>query len=136
MTEKEKQSGSILVVDDEESLRNTFHFFLSRQGYDPVLTTATFDEALSVLQERSVDLIVSDIVLENSTGIDLLKQQIRMATDAELGLTQDDVKMRGHALECRINAENPERDFLPCPGRIFSNGNSSSRMDGSRTSSR
>ena len=81
MTEKDKQSGSILVVDDEESLRNTFHFFLSREGYDPVITTPTFDEALSVLQERSVDLIVSDIVLEASTGIDLLKQTRKMGID-------------------------------------------------------
>ena len=81
MTDKDRQFGSILVVDDEESLRNTFHFFLSREGYDPVLTTATFDEALSILQERSVDLIVSDIVLESSSGIDLLKHTRKMGID-------------------------------------------------------
>jgi acetyl-CoA carboxylase biotin carboxylase subunit len=53
------------------------------------------------------------------TGIDLVKWQIAVAAGVPLDFGQDDVVLRGHALECRINAENPSRDFMPCPGRIF-----------------
>jgi acetyl-CoA carboxylase biotin carboxylase subunit len=57
-------------------------------------------------------------VTEMVTNIDLIKEQIRIAAGEKLGYTQKDIKMRGHALECRINAEDPERDFIPCPGVI------------------
>lgn len=66
-------AGSILVVDDEESLRETFHFFLTREGYDPVITCAGYDQALAIIATEKIDLIISDIVLEKSSGIDLLK---------------------------------------------------------------
>ncbi len=65
--------GSILVVDDEESLRETFHFFLTREGYSPVLTAASLEEAVAILRSEKIDLTISDIVLEKSSGIDLLK---------------------------------------------------------------
>ncbi len=81
MESKQKQSGSILVVDDEDSLRDTFHFFLTREGYEPVLTVATFKEALSILRNQPVDLVLSDIVLEGSSGIDLLKYTRRLGID-------------------------------------------------------
>jgi acetyl-CoA carboxylase biotin carboxylase subunit len=69
--------------------------------------------------EMNTRIQVEHPVTEMVTGIDLVKQQIQLAAGQELELTQQDVKMTGHAIECRINAENPERDFLPCPGRIF-----------------
>jgi len=81
MESRQKQSGSILVVDDEDSLRDTFHFFLTREGYEPVLTVAGFKEALSILQSQTVDLVLSDIVLEGSSGIDLLKYSRRLGID-------------------------------------------------------
>ena len=65
--------GSILVVDDETSLRETFHFFLTREGYAPVLTAAGYEQALALIRTEKIDLIISDIVLEKSSGIDLLK---------------------------------------------------------------
>jgi hypothetical protein len=52
------------------------------------------------------------------TGIDLLKAQIRVAAGEKLDLKQADIKPRGHAIECRINAEDPDANFRPCPGRI------------------
>ena len=52
------------------------------------------------------------------TGIDLIKEQIRIADGQRLSFTQEDVKLTGHAIECRINAENPEKNFRPCPGTI------------------
>ena len=51
------------------------------------------------------------------TGVDLVKQQIRIASGEGLNIAQDDIVIRGHAIECRINAEDPET-FLPSPGRV------------------
>jgi acetyl-CoA carboxylase biotin carboxylase subunit len=51
------------------------------------------------------------------TGIDLVREQIRIATGAPLAFTQDQIAFSGHAIECRINAENPET-FMPSPGRV------------------
>ena len=52
------------------------------------------------------------------TGIDLIKEQIRIANGGELTFRQEDIRMTGHAIECRINAEIPERNFTPSAGRI------------------
>jgi acetyl-CoA carboxylase biotin carboxylase subunit len=52
------------------------------------------------------------------TGIDLIQQQILVASGEKLAFSQGDIRCQGSAIECRINAEDPERDFLPSPGRI------------------
>jgi acetyl-CoA carboxylase biotin carboxylase subunit len=57
-------------------------------------------------------------VTEFVTGIDLVHLQIRIAEGAPLPFTQEDIRLRGHAIECRIYAEDPEKDFLPSPGKI------------------
>lgn len=57
-------------------------------------------------------------VTELVTGIDLVKEQIRIAAGEKLGLHQSDIHLTGHAMEVRINAENPEKNFAPCPGTI------------------
>ncbi|HID69291.1 MAG TPA: sigma-54-dependent Fis family transcriptional regulator [Desulfobacterales bacterium] len=64
----------ILVIDDEESLRHTFKIFLKREGYGPVILASNFEEAVAELTTQSFDLIISDIVLGGSSGIDLLKR--------------------------------------------------------------
>jgi acetyl-CoA carboxylase biotin carboxylase subunit len=51
-------------------------------------------------------------------GLDLIAEQIQVAQGEKLQLTQEQVKLQGHAIECRINAEDPDRDFRPAPGRI------------------
>ncbi|MBF2017732.1 MAG: acetyl-CoA carboxylase biotin carboxylase subunit [Rivularia sp. T60_A2020_040] len=68
--------------------------------------------------EMNTRIQVEHPVTEMITGIDLVVEQIRIAMGEKLSLTQDQVVLRGHAIECRINAEDPDHDFRPCPGRI------------------
>ena len=68
--------------------------------------------------EMNTRIQVEHPVTEMITGIDLILEQIRVADDAELAISQDDVKFLGHAIECRINAENPV-SFRPSPGKIL-----------------
>jgi acetyl-CoA carboxylase biotin carboxylase subunit len=67
--------------------------------------------------EMNTRLQVEHPVSEMISGIDLVREQIRIAAGAELGYTQEDIRFQGHAIECRVNAENPVT-FTPSPGRI------------------
>ena len=68
--------------------------------------------------EMNTRVQVEHPVTEVATGIDIIKQQIAIASTGNTDLTQDDVKPRGHAIECRINAEDPSKNFQPSPGII------------------
>ncbi|GMQ64886.1 acetyl-CoA carboxylase biotin carboxylase subunit [Vallitalea maricola] len=68
--------------------------------------------------EMNTRIQVEHPVTEMVTGIDLIKEQIRIADGEKLNYTQKDVKIKGHAIECRINAENPSKGFRPSPGDI------------------
>jgi len=68
--------------------------------------------------EMNTRIQVEHPITEEVTGFDLVKAQIRIADGFEIGITQDEVEYRGHAIECRINAENPNENFRPSPGRI------------------
>ncbi len=67
--------------------------------------------------EMNTRVQVEHPVTEMITGIDIVKQQLLIAAGEELAFKQDDIKIRGHAIECRINAEDPYK-FLPCPGKV------------------
>ncbi|MEG2377398.1 MAG: acetyl-CoA carboxylase biotin carboxylase subunit [Clostridia bacterium] len=68
--------------------------------------------------EMNTRIQVEHPVTEMVTGIDIVREQIRIASGEELGYTQNDIHLDGHAIECRINAEDPARAFAPCPGKI------------------
>jgi len=68
--------------------------------------------------EMNTRIQVEHPITEMITRIDLVKQQLKIAAGEKLEFTQDDIKIKGHAIECRVNAEDPEHDFRPCPGTI------------------
>ena len=65
--------------------------------------------------EMNTRIQVEHPVTEWVTGVDLVKEQIRIASGQKLSYTQEDIRLTGHAIECRINAENPEKGFRPSP---------------------
>jgi acetyl-CoA carboxylase biotin carboxylase subunit len=85
----------------------TFEFLVDRDG------NYYFMEANTRIQ-------VEHPVTEEVTGVDLVQEQLKIAAGEKLSFTQDDIKFSGHTFECRINAEDPERNFAPTPGRITS----------------
>ena len=82
--------------------------------------------------EMNTRIQVEHPITEAITGVDLVKQQIKVAAGEKLDYSQDDIQVNGHAIECRINAENPLKDFKPNPGKIVgyrSPGGIGVRMD-------
>ncbi len=69
--------------------------------------------------EMNTRIQVEHPVTEMVTGLDLLKEQIRIAGGEAISFRQQDVQVKGHAIECRINAEDPEKDFAPAPGEVL-----------------
>lgn len=68
--------------------------------------------------EMNTRIQVEHPVTEMVTGLDLIKEQLRVASGLPLSIKQEDIVIRGHAIECRINAENPKKNFMPCPGLV------------------
>lgn len=68
--------------------------------------------------EMNTRVQVEHPVTEFVSGVDIVKEQIRIAAGEKLSVTQDDIEIKGHAIECRINAENPKFNFAPSPGKI------------------
>jgi len=92
---------------------------VSKIGYEGAGTVEFIyqDEKFFFL-EMNTRVQVEHPVTEVVTGIDIIKEQIHIAFSGETALTQSDIKPRGHAIECRINAEDPSKNFQPSPGRI------------------
>lgn len=83
--------------------------------------------------EMNTRIQVEHPITEAVTGFDLVKAQIQIAAGMPLGIRQEDIELRGHAIECRINAENPSLDFRPSPGTItalYVPGGPGIRIDG------
>ncbi|MDQ1621717.1 MAG: acetyl-CoA carboxylase, biotin carboxylase subunit [Actinomycetota bacterium] len=79
--------------------------------YDPINHEAAFIEMNTRIQ-------VEHPITEQITGIDLVREQLLIASTGSMSVRQDDVRFSGHAIECRINAEDPDNNFFPSPGRI------------------
>ncbi|HIT71247.1 MAG TPA: acetyl-CoA carboxylase biotin carboxylase subunit [Candidatus Scatovivens faecipullorum] len=68
--------------------------------------------------EMNTRIQVEHPVTEWVTGVDIVKEQLRIASGEKLRFKQGDINFNGHSIECRINAENPDKNFMPCPGEI------------------
>jgi acetyl-CoA carboxylase biotin carboxylase subunit len=91
---------------------------LKNMGYRGVGTLEfLYEEGEFFFMEMNTRIQVEHPVTEMITGIDLIKEQIRVAAGKHLPFTQDEIKLNGHAIECRINAEDPQT-FIPSPGKI------------------
>lgn len=90
-------------------------------GYDSAGTMEFLMQSNSEMyfMETNARIQVEHPVTELVTGVDLIKEQIRVASGEKLSMKQEDIKLAGHAIECRINAEDPDRGFIPNPGKIL-----------------
>ena len=68
--------------------------------------------------EMNTRIQVEHPVTEWVTGLDIVKEQIKIASGEKLSFKQKDIEFKGHSIECRVNAENPDKNFMPCPGEI------------------
>lgn len=110
------------VIDDElrRKMGETAVKAAKAVGYENAGTIEfLLDEDKSFyFMEMNTRIQVEHPVTEFVSGVDLIKEQIRVAAGEKLSIKPEDVKIKGHAIECRINAENPEKNFRPCPGRV------------------
>ena len=104
---RETMGKAAIAIARESGYHNagTVEFLLDRDG------SFYFIEVNARIQ-------VEHTVTEMVTGVDLIQEQLLVADGEPLRFTQEDVQIRGHAIECRINAEDPDRDFQPSPGRV------------------
>jgi acetyl-CoA carboxylase biotin carboxylase subunit len=115
-----EESPSPAVSQDVRNKMGRAAVKLAKQvGYHGAGTVEfLFDQKKFYFMEVNARVQVEHPVSELVTGIDIIKEQIRLAAGEPLGLKQPQVRVRGHAIECRINAEDPERNFAPSPGLV------------------
>ena len=110
------------IVDEKlrKQMGNAASKFAEHVGYTSAGTVEfLLDENKNFyFMEVNTRIQVEHPVTEEVTGIDIVKEQIRIAEGEKLSFTQDEIKFDGHALECRINAEDPENNFIATPGNI------------------
>ena len=114
----EESPSTILLDEERENISNLCRKAVNSINYEGVGTLEfLFEENKFYFMEMNTRLQVEHPVTEMVTGIDLVKQQILAASGEKLKLKQEDIKIKGHAIECRINAEHPT-SFIPSPGQI------------------
>ncbi len=114
-----EESPSELLTDKKrKEISDLCKKAVSAIGYEGVGTLEfLYENENFYFMEMNTRLQVEHPVTEMVTGIDLVKQQILAASGEKLTMTQEDISMKGHSIECRINAEHPE-SFIPSPGKI------------------
>ena len=114
----EEAPSPALNAEQREFIGNLAARTTSELGYRGVGTMEfLFEDGEFFFIEMNTRLQVEHTITEMITGIDLVREQIRVATGAPLGYGQSDIRFHGHAIECRVNAEHPET-FVPSPGKI------------------
>jgi acetyl-CoA carboxylase biotin carboxylase subunit len=114
----EEAPSPALNADQRAQIGATACEAIRRLGYRNAGTIEfLFEDGGFYFIEMNTRLQVEHPITESITGIDLVREQLRIAGGAPLGYTQADVRFQGHAIECRVNAEDPVT-FIPCPGRI------------------
>ncbi len=114
----EEAPSPALTPEAREKLGGLVQKAMKKMGYFSAGTLEfLFEEGSFYFIEMNTRLQVEHPITEMITGIDLMQEQIRVAAGLPLSFTQEDVSWSGHAIECRINAENPET-FLPSPGTV------------------
>ncbi|MGQ4832261.1 MAG: acetyl-CoA carboxylase biotin carboxylase subunit [Candidatus Asgardarchaeia archaeon] len=115
-----EESPSPVLSDDERAIMGGYAIKAAKTiGYDNVGTIEfIYQDGEFYFLEVNARIQVEHGITELRTGIDLIKEQIRIAAGEPLGYTQSDISPKGWAIECRINAEDPFSNFLPNPGVI------------------
>ena len=114
----EEAPSPILAPEERERIGSIACNAIKKLGYRNAGTLEfLYENGQFYFIEMNTRLQVEHPVTEAITGLDIVREQIRVAQGAELGYGQEDIRFTGHAVECRINAEDPET-FAPCPGTI------------------
>lgn len=117
-----EEAGAPNVSDElRETIRTCAVKLTKNIGYESAGTIEFIfdqDEEKFYFLEMNTRVQVEHPVTEMVTGVDIVKEQINIAAGGKLPFTQDDIHLTGHAIECRINAEDPFQNFRPCPGII------------------
>ncbi len=116
----EEAPSPMVDAEAREKMGQTVLRAVRKLGYEGVGTVECLcdDDLNFYFMEMNTRIQVEHPVTEMITGIDLIKEQIKVAAGAPLDFNQDDIEFRGHAIECRINAEDPDKNFMPCPGKV------------------
>jgi len=115
----EETPSPILKEDIRKNLFEKTVNMVSKIGYEGAGTVEfIYEDEKFFFLEMNTRVQVEHPVTEVVTGIDIIKEQIHIAFTGETALSQNDIKPRGHAIECRINAEDPSKNFQPSPGKI------------------
>ena len=114
----EESPSTVLTNDEREEISVLCRKVVKSIGYEGAGTLEfLFEDHKFYFMEMNTRLQVEHPITEMTTGIDLVKEQILIAFGEKLTIKQEDIKLHGHSIECRINAEHPE-SFIPSPGKI------------------
>ncbi|MFZ4673103.1 acetyl-CoA carboxylase biotin carboxylase subunit [bacterium] len=116
----EEAPSPVLTPQERNYVTQAAVRLCKKAGYNSVGTVEfLFDQTRTFyFMEVNTRIQVEHCVTEELTGIDLIKEQIKVACGQKLSLIQDDIEMRGNVIEFRINAEDPKKNFLPSPGKM------------------